>query len=81
VSTADEMVEAAKADVQKLSAGYRSSRVVGSNVVNDADEAIGRVDDLLIGPGGPQPFAVLSIGGFLGTGTHLVAIPFNSLKQ
>ena len=27
-----------------------------------------------------QPFAVLSIGGFLGMGTHLVVVPYDSLK-
>jgi hypothetical protein len=29
---------------------------------------------------GKDPFAVLSIGGFLGMGSHLVAVPYDSLK-
>jgi len=29
---------------------------------------------------GKQPYAVLSIGGFLGMGTHLVVAPFDTLK-
>jgi len=52
-------------EVQKLAAGYRSSRVVGSSVVNEAGETIGKVDDLLASPDGKQPYAVLSIGGTL----------------
>ena len=73
-------VELVKVDVQKLAAGYRSSKVVGSSVVNDANETIGKIDDLLISGDGKQPYAVLSIGGFLGMGTHLVVVPYDTLK-
>lgn len=34
-------VELVKVDVQKLAAGYRASKVIGSSVVNDANETIG----------------------------------------
>jgi hypothetical protein len=73
-------VELVKVDVQKLAAGYRSSKVVGSSVVNDANETIGKIDDLLVSSDGKQPYAVLSIGGFLGVGTHLVVVPYETLK-
>jgi len=73
-------VNIAKVDVQKLSAGYRASKVIGSNVLNDANESIGKIDDLLVSPDGKTPFAVLSIGGFLGMGSHLVVVPYDSLK-
>jgi hypothetical protein len=73
-------VELVKVDVQKLAAGYRSSKVVGSSVVNDANETIGKIDDLLVSSDGKQPYAVLSIGGFLGVGTHLVVVPYEKLK-
>jgi hypothetical protein len=63
-------VEFVKVDVQKLAAGYRSSMVVGSSVVNDANETIGTIDDVLVSRDGRQPYAVLSIGGFLGIGTR-----------
>jgi len=66
-------------DVQKLSAGYRASKIIGSNVLNDANEAIGKIDDLLVSPDGKTPFAVLSIGGFLGMGSHMVVVPYESL--
>jgi len=56
--------------VQKLAAGYRSSKVIGSSVVNDANETIGTIDDLLVSRDGEQPYAVLSIGGFLDMGTR-----------
>jgi hypothetical protein len=73
-------VELVKADVQKLAAGYRSCKVVGSSVVNDANETIRKIDDLLVSRDGKQPYAVLSIGGFLGMGTRLVVVPYDTLK-
>jgi len=65
-------VELVKVDVQKLAAGYRASKVIGSSVVNDANETIGTIDDLLVSRDGKQPYAGLSVGGFLGMGTRLV---------
>jgi PRC-barrel domain len=73
-------VDLAKIDVHKLSAGYRASKVVGSGVLNDANETIGKIDDLLVSPDGKAPFAVLSVGGFLGMGSRLVVVPYDSLK-
>jgi PRC-barrel domain len=77
---APQTVDLVKVDVQKLSAGYRSSKVVGSSAVNDAKETIGKIDDLLVSRDGKQPYAVLSIGGFLGMGAHLVVVPYDTLK-
>ena len=74
-------VELAKIDVQKLAAGYRASKVIGSSVANEENEVIGKIDDLLVSPDGKEPYAVLSIGGFLGMGTHLVAVPYETLKS
>jgi PRC-barrel domain protein len=73
-------VELVKVDVQKLAAGYRASKVIGSNVVNDAGETIGQIDDLLVSLDGKQPYAVLSVGGFLGVGSRLVVVPYETLK-
>ena len=73
-------VEITKVDVQKVAAGYRASKVIGSSVLNEANETIGRIDDLLVTRDGKEPYAVLSIGGFLGMGTHLVVVRYDSLK-
>ena len=77
---APQTVELTKVDVQALSAGYRASKVIGSSVVNDANQTVGTIDDLLVSSDGKQPYAVLSIGGFLGMGTHLVVVPYSSLR-
>jgi len=73
-------VEITKVDVQKVAAGYRASKVIGSSVLNDANETIGKIDDLLVTRDGKEPYAVLSIGGFLGMGTHMVVIRYDNLK-
>src|SRR5260221_14745577 len=69
---APQTVELAKVNVQKLAAGYRASKVIGTSVTNDANETIGKIDDLLVSSDGKDPYAVLSIGGFLGMGSRLV---------
>jgi PRC-barrel domain len=48
-------VELVKVDVHKLAAGYRASKVIGSSVINDANETIGKIDDLLVSSDGKQP--------------------------
>ena len=73
-------VDIARVDVQKVGAGYRASKVIGSSVLNEANETIGKIDDLLVTRDGKEPYAVLSIGGFLGMGTHLVVVRYDSLK-
>lgn len=77
---APQTVTLMKVDPQSLATGYRTSKVVGSTVVNEANETVGTIDDLIVTPGGQAPYAVLSVGGFLGLGTKYVAVPFTSLK-
>jgi hypothetical protein len=68
-------------DVRAVARGYRTSRPLGTNVLNDRDEKIGTLDDLVIGRDDASIlFAVLEVGGFLGIGGRLVAIPFESLE-
>jgi hypothetical protein len=70
----------AKVDPASLATGYRTSKVVGSTVVNEANQTIGTIDDLIVTPSDKVPFAVLSVGGFLGLGTKYVVVPFSSLQ-
>jgi sporulation protein YlmC with PRC-barrel domain len=77
---APQTVTLMKVDPQTLATGYRVSKVVGSAVVNDANETVGKIDDLIVTPTEKVPFAVLSVGGFLGIGTKYVVVPYSSLK-
>jgi hypothetical protein len=65
--------------MQKVAGGYRASKVIGSSALNDANETIGKIDDLLMTRDGREPYVVLSIGGFLGMVTHLVVVRYDSL--
>ena len=77
---APQTVTLMKVDPQTLATGYRTSKVVGATVVNETNETVGTIDDLIVTPGGQAPYAVLSVGGFLGLGTKYVVVPFTSLK-
>jgi hypothetical protein len=66
-------------DSERLQGGRRASRVIGATIYNAENDTIGSVDDLIVPPGGGQPVAVLAVGGFLGIGARLVAIPYERL--
>ena len=69
-----------KVDPASLATGYRASKLVGSTVVNEANETVGTIDDLIVTSSEKVPFAVLSVGGFLGVGSKYVVVPFSSLQ-
>ena len=59
---------------------WRTSKVVGLNVYNDNNESIGSINDLLTDKSGAIKAAVISAGGVLGVGAHLVVVPFDKVK-
>jgi hypothetical protein len=44
-----------KVDPQTVATGYRTSKVVGSTVVNEANETVGTIDDLIVTPSERYP--------------------------
>jgi len=73
-------VALATVDIKTVAAGYQASQVIGASLMNDTNESIGKIDDLLITRDGKEPYAVLSVGGFLGMGTRLVVVRYDTLK-
>src|SRR5579864_3163639 len=69
-----------RVDVIQLATGYRASKINGSPVYNRNKDQIGTIDDLIVSPTDRVPYVILSVGGFLGIGTHFVAIQFGSLQ-
>jgi len=59
---------------------WRASKVVGLNVYNAQNENVGSINDLLMDKSGAIKAAVISVGGFLGMGAKLVALPFDKVK-
>jgi sporulation protein YlmC with PRC-barrel domain len=69
------------AETQLLATGYRASKLLKQDVYNDKGEKIGKVDDLVLSPDGTLSTAVINVGGFLGLGKHLVAIPVKQFEH
>ncbi len=69
-----------KVDPATVATGFRASKVIGATVVNSSDQTVGTIDDLIVTPNETVPFAVLSVGGFLGMGTKYVVVPYSSLQ-
>jgi sporulation protein YlmC with PRC-barrel domain len=59
---------------------WRTSKVVGLNVYNDNNESLGSINDLLTDKSGNIKAVVIGVGGFLGVGEHLVAVPWDKVK-
>ena len=59
---------------------WRASKVVGLSVYNDNNESIGSINDLLTDRNGNIKAVVIGVGGFLGMGSQLVAVPFDKIK-
>jgi hypothetical protein len=66
-------------DVVSVADGYRASKLRGTTVINNANEKIGSLDDLIIGKDRVL-FAIIQVGGFLGLGSRLIAVPYSSLQ-
>jgi len=64
-------------DVHAVAQGYRVSKLVGATVVNESNETVGSIEDLIVVPTDRVPFAIVSVGGFLGMGTKYVAVPYD----
>ena len=72
-------VELVVVDVVQVADGYRASKLRGTKVVNPKNENIGSLDDLIVGKDSVL-FAIIQVGGFLGLGSRLVAVPYKSLQ-
>ena len=59
---------------------WRTSKMVGLSVYNDNNERLGSINDLLTDKNGNIKAVIIGVGGFLGVGEHLVAIPFEKVK-
>jgi hypothetical protein len=72
-------VELVVVDVKAVARGYRTSKLMGTNVTTEKNEKVGEIDDIIIARD-RAVFAILQVGGLLGVGGHLVAVPFQSLQ-
>lgn len=55
--------------------------LMGKTVYNDADQKIGKVDDLIISPDKSVSYLIIGAGGFIGLGRHDVAVPVAKIEE
>ena len=79
-ATTDKAAPAAAATDTSFHGNWRASKVVGLSVYNDNNESIGSINELLMDKSGSIKAVVIGVGGFLGVGEHLVAIPLDKVK-
>jgi sporulation protein YlmC with PRC-barrel domain len=79
-TTTDRANMAPTTSVSSLQGDWRASKIVGLSVYNDNNESVGSINDLLTDKNGNIKAVVLGVGGFLGVGEHLVAVPFDKIK-
>src|SRR3954449_10877650 len=71
---------AASTSSSSFQGNWRASKVVGLSVYNDNNESLGSINDLLTDKSGNIKAVVIGVGGFLGVGEHLVAVPWDKIK-
>jgi hypothetical protein len=63
-----------------LAGSARASKLIGSKVYQ-GDKTIGQIQDVLVDlDHATQTAVILSVGGFLGVGDKLVAVPVDQIK-
>ena len=71
---------ATASDTTSFKSSWRASKIAGLNVYNDSNESLGSINDLLMDKSGDIKAVVIGVGGFLGVGEHLVAVPMDKVK-
>jgi sporulation protein YlmC with PRC-barrel domain len=66
---------------EAIAVGHRASKLMGAAVYNEQEEKVGTIDDFIITPDRSVSYAILSVGGFLGLGGRLVAIPVEQIRE
>lgn len=66
---------------QDTSETYRSAALLGRDVISEAGEKVGHIEEIAIDTErGCVAYAVLSFGGVLGVGAKFLAVPWESLR-
>jgi sporulation protein YlmC with PRC-barrel domain len=57
-----------------------ASDLIGMKVVSQKGDDLGKIEDIVVHPGGQPSYAVLSFGGWMGVGDKLFAMPWSVLR-
>jgi hypothetical protein len=64
-----------------IKGGSARHQILSQSVKNDKDENIGKVEDIIFTPERSASCAIVSTAGFLGMGSHDVAVPAAQFKR
>jgi hypothetical protein len=67
-------------DVKEVARGYRAEALKLKPVANEKNQVLGKISDFIFSKDGSNIFVVLAVDDFPGPGSHLIAIPFRSIK-
>ena len=59
---------------------WRSSKLIGVDVYNNANEKVGDISEILLDTSGKITGVIIGVGGFLGLGQHDVLVTMDQLK-
>ncbi len=65
----------------RMEGGVRASKVIGAGVYSDGNTQVGTIDDLIMTPDNAVVLAIISVGGVMGLGGKLVALPIGQLQK
>lgn len=68
------------ADQASYQGNWRASKIIGLTVYNNHNNDVGEINDILMDKAGNAKAIVISVGGFLGVGARLVAVPYDKVK-
>jgi len=74
------LLASARSEAKSPPAVWLASDLVGMKVVDKQGESLGKIEDVVVHPGGEASYAVLSFGGVLGMGDKLFAMPWSVLR-
>lgn len=82
VAGATTTVEASITESTRLAMGWSVKKtLMGKTIYNDADQKVGKVEDLIISPDKTVSYVIVGAGGFVGIGRHDVAIPITQIQD
>ncbi len=67
-------------DVKDAPCVWLTKDLIGMKVNSQQGDNLGKIEDVVVHPGGEPSYAVLSFGGWLGMGDKLFAMPWTVLK-
>jgi sporulation protein YlmC with PRC-barrel domain len=59
---------------------WLANDLIGMKVINEKAESLGKIEDVVVHPGGAPSYAVLSFGGWMGMDDKLFAMPWSVLR-